>query len=114
RESRWSRSIDWCYWDKPLLELDGLILGIVGYGRIGQAVGALGRAFGMSLLANARTVQPATPLVTFVDVETLFRQSDVVSLRCPLSPAENRRRKRPRFSFRETAECRCVRQGWIS
>ncbi len=86
RESRWSRSIDWCYWDKPLLELDGLILGIVGYGRIGQAVGALGRAFGMSLLVNARTVPSATSLITFVDVETLFRQSDVVSLHCPLNP----------------------------
>ena len=41
RESRWTRSLDWCYWDKPLIELDGLVLGIVGYGRIGQAVGAL-------------------------------------------------------------------------
>src|SRR5438552_7812377 len=85
RESRWSRNIDWCYWEMPLLELDGLVLGIVGYGRIGQAVGALGRAFGMNVLANARTVPPATSLVTFVDVETLFRQSDVVSLHCPLN-----------------------------
>src|SRR5262249_45298863 len=47
RESRWSRSLDWCYWDTPLIELDGLVLGIVGFGRIGQAVASLGIAFGM-------------------------------------------------------------------
>jgi len=38
RESRWVRSADWCYWERPLVELAGLTLGIVGYGRIGQAV----------------------------------------------------------------------------
>ena len=85
RESRWSRSLDWCYWDMPLIELDGLVLGIVGHGRIGQAVGALGRALGMSVLACARNKQPASAFVNFVDLETLFRQSDVVSLHCPLN-----------------------------
>src|SRR5207302_3676493 len=43
RESRWSSSPDWCYWDRPLIELDGLVLGIVGFGRIGQAVAELAR-----------------------------------------------------------------------
>ncbi len=86
RESRWSRSLDWCYWDTPLIELDGLVLGIVGYGRIGQAVGALGRALGMSVLAYSRNKSAVSSLVSFVDLETLFRQSDVVSLHCPLSP----------------------------
>src|SRR6266853_2724555 len=86
RESRWSRSLDWCYWDTPLIELDGLVLGIVGYGRIGQAVGALGCGLGMSVLAYSRNKRAASSLVSFVDLETLFRQSDVVSLHCPLSP----------------------------
>jgi len=85
RESRWSRSLDWCYWDRPLIELDGLVLGIIGYGRIGQAVSALGRALGMSVLACVRNKQPASAFVNFVDLETLFRQSDVVSLHCPLN-----------------------------
>src|SRR6266851_3750970 len=71
RESRWSRSLDWCYWDRPLIELDGLVLGIIGYGRIGQAVGALGRALGMSVLAYSRNKIPASSLVNFVDLETL-------------------------------------------
>src|SRR5213594_2237609 len=51
RESRWSRSLDWCYWDTPLIELDGLVLGIVGFGRIGRAVGELAGALGMTRLA---------------------------------------------------------------
>ena len=86
RDGRWSRSPDWCYWDTPLIELDGLVLGLVGYGRIGQAVGILGRALGMSVLAHTRTVPSDTSLVRFVDLETLLRQSDVVSLHCPLAP----------------------------
>src|SRR5438552_10009734 len=54
-ESRWVRSPDWCYWDKPLIELDGLILGIVGYGRIGQTVATLGQSFGMTVLVFTRS-----------------------------------------------------------
>src|SRR5438270_5113525 len=59
RESRWSRSVDWCYWDRPLIELDGLILGIVGFGRIGQAVAELARAFGMKLLVHTSRAEAA-------------------------------------------------------
>src|SRR5437763_1218322 len=51
RAGQWTRSADWCYWERPLIELDGLTLGIVGFGRIGQAVGGLGAAFGMRVLA---------------------------------------------------------------
>src|SRR4051812_14447316 len=86
RESRWSRSLDWSYWDMPLIELDGLTLGIVGYGRIGRAVGALGAALGMKLIAHTRTAPVDAHTATFVDLKTLFQQSDVVSLHCPLSP----------------------------
>ena len=85
RESRWAHSSDWCYWDKPLIELDGLVLGIVGYGRIGQAVSALGRALGMTVLAYTQKMHRESSFATFVDLETLFRKSDVVSLHCPLS-----------------------------
>ena len=86
RESQWSRSLDWCYWDMPLIELEGLVLGIVGYGRIGRAVGALGLALGMKLIAHTRTAPTDAGTTTFVDLKTLFQQSDVVSLHCPLSP----------------------------
>jgi glycerate dehydrogenase len=85
-DGRWTRSTDFCYWDFPLIELDGLTLGIVGFGRIGRAVGDLGIAFGMKVLACARTAGVAPPCVRFVDLDTLFRESDVVSLHCPLTP----------------------------
>lgn len=86
REGRWTRSTDFCYWDFPLIELDGLTLGIVGFGRIGRAVGELGSAFGMKVLACTRTAGSAPPFASFVELETLFRKSDVVSLHCPLTP----------------------------
>ncbi len=86
REGRWSRSVDFCYWDFPLVELDGLTMGIVGFGRIGQAVSELAAAFGMKVLAFSRTVPAQVPPhMKFVDLETLFRQSDVISLHCPLT-----------------------------
>jgi glycerate dehydrogenase len=86
RDGRWTQSPDFCYWDHPLIELDGLTLGVVGFGRIGKAVGELALAFGMNVLSVASTPRPPSAAVQFVDLETLFRQSDVVSLHCPLTP----------------------------
>jgi glycerate dehydrogenase len=86
REGRWTRSRDFCYWDGPLIELDGLTLGVVGFGRIGQAVAESAPAFGMKVLACSASAKPATPGVRFVALDTLFRESDVVSLHCPLTP----------------------------
>lgn len=83
RAGRWSACPDFCYWDGDLVELAGLTLGIVGYGRIGRAVAAAGRAFGMRILFHRRGPDgdPAC-----VDLDRLFRESDVVSLHCPLTP----------------------------
>src|ERR1051325_4017082 len=86
RASQWARSVDWCYWERPLIELDGLTLGIVGFGRIGQAVAELAAAFGMNVLVYNPSSKAAPPFVRFVELETLFRQSDVLSLHCPLTP----------------------------
>lgn len=83
RAGRWSTCPDFCYWDGDLVELSGLTLGIVGYGRIGQGVAAVGRAFGMRILAHRRTAGTDPECV---DLETLLRESDVVSLHCPLTP----------------------------
>ena len=86
RDGRWSSSRDFCYWDFPLVELGALTLGLVGFGRIGRAVAAAAAAFGMNVLAHDAAVPTATvPGVTMVDLETLIRQSDVVSLHCPLT-----------------------------
>ncbi len=86
REGRWTKCPDFCYWDYPLVELADLRMGIVGLGRIGNAVAELARAFGMSVLAAGSTPRSSTNDVQFVELETLFGQSDVVSLHCPLTP----------------------------
>jgi glycerate dehydrogenase len=85
RDGRWTRSPDWCYWDRPLIELDGLTMGIVGFGRIGRAVAELAAAFGMHVIAYSPNPKSA-PGARFVDLETLFRKADVISLHCPLTP----------------------------
>ena len=82
-EGRWSASPDFCYWDGELVELAGRTLGIVGYGRIGKAVAAVGSAFGMQILAHRRT---ASDDPQFVSLDRLLCESDVVSLHCPLVP----------------------------
>ena len=86
RDGRWTKSSDFCYWDFPLVELDGLTMGIVGYGRIGKAVAELAAAFGMKVLATSATPKHAPANIQFTDLATLFRQSDVISLHCPLTP----------------------------
>jgi glycerate dehydrogenase len=88
REGRWSRSPDFCYWDYPLVELDGLTLGIVGYGRIGQAVAAIARTFGLRVVvaASSRRKAASDPETPVLELDELFRASDVVSLHCPLTP----------------------------
>jgi glycerate dehydrogenase len=86
RDGKWSASPDWCYWDYPLVELNGLTLGIIGYGRIGRAVANIARAFGMNVLVHRRTKSGDEPGVKQVDLETLICDSDVISLHCPLTP----------------------------
>jgi glycerate dehydrogenase len=84
---RWTHSSDFCYWDFPLIELAGLTMGVIGFGRIGRATAGVARAFGMKVLAHDATL-PADPPdgVQFVALEDLLRGSDVVSLHCPLTP----------------------------
>jgi glycerate dehydrogenase len=83
REGRWSRNADFCYWDRPLVELDGLTLGIIGFGRIGQAVARIGAAFGMRVITHSR--RPVADAEN-LPLEEIFRQSDYLSLHCPLTP----------------------------
>lgn len=80
KSGAWSKNPDFCFWTRPLIELDGQTMGIVGYGRIGSAVGDIARAFGMRVLANSVELPDSTPL------EKLLAESDVVTLHCPLTP----------------------------
>ncbi|MDD4098303.1 MAG: D-2-hydroxyacid dehydrogenase [Lentisphaeria bacterium] len=86
REGRWCACRDFCYWDFPLLELDGLTFGSIGYGRIGRAAAAVARALGMKTVAYSPSVKTDRH-TGFVELETLLGQSDVVSLHCPLTAA---------------------------
>lgn len=80
-DGKWCASTNFCFWDTPQMELGGKTLGIIGFGRIGQAVAKLAEAFGMRVLAYSRT--PKEQLANFVDMDTLLAESDFVSLHCP-------------------------------
>lgn len=87
RKGRWSRESDFCYWNFPILELAGLTMGIVGYGEIGRAVARRALAFDMKVVVNTRTPPAeAPPGIRFADLDTVFREGDVVSIHAPLSP----------------------------
>jgi glycerate dehydrogenase len=85
QKGRWTRSPDFCYWDFPLIELDGLTMGVVGFGRIGQTVAELATAFGMRVIAHSPRNLSEPLGVKFFPLERLFELSDVVSLHCPLT-----------------------------
>ena len=87
RAGRWAACPDFHFTETPLLELDGLTMGIIGLGRIGQEVAQLAGAFGMRVLGNQRTPK-AIAGVEMVALDALLQQSDVVTLHCPLT-AEN-------------------------
>jgi glycerate dehydrogenase len=86
RNGDWSRSPDFCYWNYPLVELAGLTMGIVGLGRIGRQTATLALAFGMKVIYHDVTASLDAPAeAVAVDLDTLFRDSDVISLHCPLT-----------------------------
>ena len=82
---KWCRSQTFCFWDTPQMELGGKTFGIIGFGRIGQAVAKLAKAFGMRVITHSRT-RRESPDAEFVDMNSLISQSDFISLHCPLFP----------------------------
>jgi len=86
-EGRWSKCPDFCYWDTPLVELHGLTMGIVGFGRIGQTTARVARAFGMKVMAYDVVTPSRVPEgCEMVDLDQIFRAADVISLHCSLTP----------------------------
>lgn len=83
KEGRWTNHQDFCFWDYPLIELAGKTMGIIGYGRIGQATARIARAFGMQVIAYDVSQQSGNSDV-YVELDTLLAESDVISLHCPL------------------------------
>lgn len=83
----WSKSANFCYWLTPQMELAGKTIGIIGFGRIGRAVGNLAKAFGMRVIAyNRSQCDEGRQIGQYVELDTLFTESDIVSLHCPLFP----------------------------
>ena len=84
---KWASNVDWCYWDYPLIELEGKTIGIIGFGRIGQAEGRIAKAMGMHVLAyDVFQSDSGRAIGTYTDLDTLLSSSDVVSLHCNLTP----------------------------
>ena len=86
-DGNWASNVDWCYWDYPLIELEGKTIGIIGFGRIGQAEGRIAKALGMNVLAyDLYPNDSGKAIGEYVDLDTLLAKSDVVSLHCNLTP----------------------------
>jgi glycerate dehydrogenase len=84
REGRWQKSDVFCLLDHPIGELEGLTLGIIGHGNLGQRVATIARGFGMEVLISARPGRSEIPSGR-VPLEVILEQSDVISLHCPLN-----------------------------
>ncbi len=97
-EGAWCKSKDFCYWNYPLIELSGLTMGIIGFGRIGKAVAKRALAFDMKVCVHT----PHPPKeeydgIRFTDLDTLIGESDIVSLHCPLTDENSDLMNKKRF-----------------
>lgn len=86
KSGEWVKSPDFCFWNSPLIELDGKTLGIIGFGSIGQATAKVAQAFGLNILFNNISKKPELESVSCkqVELDELFSKSDIISLHCPL------------------------------
>lgn len=88
REGEWERSRDFCFQKLPVVELDGLTFGIVGLGNIGMATARMVQSMGMKVLAFSSKKKEELESLGISKAESyeqLFRESDVLSLHCPLT-----------------------------
>ena len=84
---KWAACADWCYWDYPLIELDGKTMGIIGFGRIGQQTGRIARALGMRVLAcGSHPSDSGRAIADYVELDALLAASEVIARHCPLFP----------------------------
>ncbi|HEY0055671.1 MAG TPA: D-2-hydroxyacid dehydrogenase [Pedobacter sp.] len=84
-EGKWENCADFCFTEKPIMEIAGKTLGIVGLGHIGEQVARIANAFDMKVLYNSRSPK-TTQQAAYRDLNALFAESDFVSLHCPLTP----------------------------
>lgn len=85
KSGNWDGSIKMSYTSHPIFELHGKTLGILGYGNIGRTVADIGRALGMKILVYSKNKKTLPQGDSFVSLDELFSNSDVVSLHCALN-----------------------------
>jgi glycerate dehydrogenase len=87
KKGEWTNSKDFCFWNFPLIELEGKTLGIIGFGRIGQATAKLAQAFGMNILTSGsrKRSELETDTCKYTSLDELLMNSDIISLHCPLT-----------------------------
>lgn len=88
KQGGWSRQTNFCYWLTPMIELASKKLGIIGFGRIGKAFATIAQAMGMSILVYSEHADKSleSETLTFVDLDTLLTNADIISLHCALTP----------------------------
>lgn len=105
-DGQWQNSKDFAYWNSEQIEMSGKTFGVVGFGTIGKAVAGVAKAFEMNVLVHSRTKYPEyeDEKLKFVDMDTLLKESDVVSLHCPLFPETQGMMNREAFTkMKDTA-----------
>lgn len=86
RDGEWSRCPDFCYWDKPLVELAGKTIGIIGLGNIGMKVANIALDFGMNVIAYTSKEPKEIPNgINKASIDNILSNSDIISLHCPLT-----------------------------
>jgi len=87
KKGKWAQSKDFSFWDHDLIELSGKTLGIIGFGKIGKNTAKIANAFGMNVITYTRNVDKLLEheMLKFVDIEELYKKSDVISIHSPLS-----------------------------
>lgn len=92
KNGNWTKGLDFCFWNYPLIELAGKTMGIIGFGKIGQMTGKIAQAFSMKVLAfdKYQNKDLEGNAMQYVDLDMLLRESDVISLHCPLFPDTER------------------------
>ncbi len=86
RNGEWSSCPDFCFWNTPLIELSGKTMGIIGFGRIGQATAKIALAFGLKVLFHdlSKTAELVGENCRYAELDELFAKADIISLHCPL------------------------------
>lgn len=90
KQGDWSNCKDFCYWNTPLNELDSKTLGIIGFGKIGRRVSEIALSFNMNVLVYTPSgKKDADERIKFTTLEEVQKNSDYITLHCPLTEATN-------------------------